>query len=164
MRLRSFVRAALAAGVVVILLLGVGGWLFVRQHHQAAAMTATDAERAFADERARLPRGAAIVTIHDGGEPSVHRGLSRTGVARTLYCTVFDTRSQRLVRINLPLAVVRVMRPGGFTYLGEITFLEDTDFDADRVDLTLDDLDARGPGLLVDHQHADGGQILVWLE
>jgi hypothetical protein len=42
--------------------------------------------------------------------------------------------------------------------------LADTEFEADRVDLPLQDIDQSGPILLVDHAHASGARILMWVE
>ncbi|PYR55005.1 MAG: hypothetical protein DMF91_25405 [Acidobacteria bacterium] len=85
-------------------------------------------------------------------------------MAHSLHTVVFESRTGRLVRINLPFRVVRLMHPNGFTYLGELTFLEDTEFDSDRALLTLDDLERHAPTLVVDHRHPDGGRFLVWVE
>ena len=47
----------------------------------------------------------------------------------------------RIVREDLPIAVLRVFKGAGFKYLGELTPLRgDTEFERDRVDLTLDDI------------------------
>ena len=48
----------------------------------------------------------------------------------------------------------------------KFSFLNDNgiDFDSDRVHLTLDDLERRGPGLLLDQTDRRGSQVLVWTE
>jgi hypothetical protein len=38
------------------------------------------------------------------------------------------------------------------------------DFDSDRVHLTMEDVDRRGPGLLLDQADRRGSQVLVWTE
>lgn len=41
-----------------------------------------------------------------------------------------------MVRVDIPLAVLRIAKRGGFRYLGELTpLLEDSEFETDRVDL-----------------------------
>ena len=108
--------------------------------------------------------------IRDGANPVFSRPsdsstqVEKGPVAHTLHTVVFESRTGKLVRINLPFRVVRLMHPNGFTYLGELTFLEDTEFDSDRALLTLDDLERHAPTLVVDHRHPDGGRFLVWVE
>jgi hypothetical protein len=123
-------------------------------------------------ERARRPFAGQrpLVDIRDGAVPVLSRPsdssthVEKGPVAHTLHTVVYESRSGRLVRINLPFRVVRLMHPNGFTYLGELTFLEDTEFDSDRVLLTLDDLERHAPTLVVDHRHLDSGQFLAWVE
>src|SRR5207253_10671503 len=60
----------------------------------------------------------------------------------------------RIVRDDLPIAVLRVFKGAGFKYLGELTPLRgDTEFERDRVDLTLDDI-RHHAGLVLSH-HQD---------
>ena len=52
---------------------------------------------------------------------------------------------------------------GGVGLGGELTpLLEDTEFETDRVDLSLAELDQ--PDLVVDHAHDDGARILMRVE
>ena len=163
------IGAAISAGVIG-LAVAVSVGTFIYQHHdtehvspEAAAAELDRDRRPFAGQR-------PLVDIRDGADPVVSRPdhssapVESGGPAHTLHTVVFESRSGRLVRINLPFRVVRLMHPNGFTYLGELTFLEDTEFDSDRVLLTLDDLERHGPGLVVDHPHPGGSRFLAWVE
>ena len=80
---------------------------------------------------------------------------------------IFDTRGgQRLIHVTAPLPFARLFahRDGWFRWLGELTFLDDTEFDPEPIHLSFDDIRRRGPGLLVDYHHASGGQFLAWVE
>jgi len=46
------------------------------------------------------------------------------------------------------------------------SFLNDNgiDFDSERVHLNLEDLERRGPGLILDQADRRGSQVLVWSE
>ncbi|MGI9074080.1 MAG: hypothetical protein ACR2JB_22825, partial [Bryobacteraceae bacterium] len=84
----------------------------------------------------------------------------------TFHAMIFDTRGgQRIVRIKVPYRFGRLFgRRGGFRWLGQLTFLDDTEFDPETIQLSLDQLARHGPGLLVDYRHASGGQFIAWLE
>jgi len=159
---------AISIGVIG---LAVGGSLayFVFQHHESEAVSSAAADAEFTRRRQAFGGQAPLAEIRDGANPLVHRpaaAADATGDPATLvlHVVVFDARSGKIVRITLPWRAVRLMHPNGFTYLGELTFLEDTEFDGDRVLLTLDDLERPRPTLIVDHRHGDGGQFLAWVQ
>ena len=55
-------------------------------------------------------------------------------------------------------------RKGEFRWLGQLTFLDDTEFDPEAIRLSLDQLERRGPGLVAYYQHPTGGQFISWVE
>lgn len=75
---------------------------------------------------------------------------------QSFHTLVFDPRGgERLVRIDVPYWFAR-----RFAWLGQLTFLDDTEFDPDAISLTVNFIEARGPGLVVEHRHTGGGQFL----
>ena len=50
------------------------------------------------------------------------------------------------------------------TVLGQLTFFDDTEFDADPVALPFADIARGGRSLLIDAQHPSGGEFLSWVE
>jgi hypothetical protein len=86
---------------------------------------------------------------------------------RTFHTVVYDTRGGgRLVRISVPywLAQRYARHDGAFRWLGELTFLDDTEFDPESIVVSLDQLERRGPGLIVDYRHPSGGQFISWVD
>lgn len=161
---RAILFGIVASLCVLVLAIGFSLALFVFRHRDSRILTAEAAAFVLDGERARFAAQSPLIEIHDGGEP-VH-AVDRAPLApaaRTLHVTVFESRSGRLLHVILPLSVVRLVHSDGFTWLGQMTFLEDTEFDPDRVLLTLDDL-SRGPRLLVDHRHRGGAQFLAWVD
>jgi hypothetical protein len=158
---------AISAGVIGIAVAG-GVAFFISRHHDSEIVSRATADAEFARLRHALGNQPPLVDVHDNGDPVMNRTFTAPapeGAAlRTLHTVVFESRSGKLVRIELPFRIVRLMHAKGFTYLGGFTFLEDTEFDSDRVLLTLDDLERRGRGVVVDHRHPAGGQFLVWIE
>ena len=72
----------------------------------------------------------------------------------------YDKHARKLVRVSIPFWLLR-MAPSR-----HVSFLNDSgiDFDSDRVHLTLEDLERRGPGLILDQADRRGSQVLVWTE
>jgi hypothetical protein len=40
----------------------------------------------------------------------------------------------------------------------------DTEFDAEPLRVSIEEIDRHGPGLLVDYRHPGGGQFVSWVE
>ena len=51
-----------------------------------------------------------------------------------------------------------------FRWLGQLTFLDDTEFDPEPIQLSLAQVERHGPGLVVDYRHPSGGQFIAWVE
>jgi hypothetical protein len=139
---------------------------FIRRHVAAEPASADTAAFEIERQAARFVGLQPLREIRDGQAP-IQRPLSQ-GVqepGRSVKALISDVRSRRVVRVDVPLGVLRVAKRRGFRYLGELTpLLADTEFEADRVDLPLADIDRRGPILLVDHAHTSGARILMWVE
>jgi hypothetical protein len=167
---RSILIGVAASGAIIGLAVAVTVGTFIVQHHDSEYVAPTAAEAEFDRDRRRFADKRPLVDVRDGADPVPSRPkrfsteAESAALTRTLHTVVFESRSGRLVRINLPFRIVRLLHPNGITYLGELAFFEDTEFDSDRVLLALDDLEPRGPTLIVDHRHPGGGQFLVWVE
>ena len=64
------------------------------------------------------------------------------------------------MNVSIPMWLLRLAPSNKFSFLND----NGIDFDSDRVHLTLDDLERRGPGLLLDQADRRGSQVLVWTE
>src|SRR5437660_936643 len=136
--------AAIGAAIVLVAVIGILA-IFIYQHHHSRIVTADVASSAIDSERSRFSARPALVEVRDGADPVLHASAQpASNPPRTFHVLLFDTRSGRLVRIDLPMAFVRFRWSDGFTYLGQMTFLEDTEFDPDRVGLSIADLDRYG--------------------
>jgi len=101
-------------------------------------------------------------------EPFARPRLSQSAKSLRLFHTIiFDTQGgRRLVRITVPYWFARRFADdrGEFRWLGQLTFLDDTEFDPEPIRLSLDQLERSGPGLVAYYQHASGGQFISWVE
>jgi hypothetical protein len=152
---------AVAAGVAII-----AGSVFFFRHHHSQRASAQTAEVEFQRLRARFAGERPLLDMQARRAPA-EATLPRAGAAlHSFHTVIFDTRGdQRMVRITVPYRVWRLFAlRGGFRWLGELTFLDDTEFDSEPIQLAIDQVAARGPGLIVDYRHPSGGQFIAWVD
>lgn len=166
-RARSVVLAG-GLGAVIVMMASVGAAVFFfLQHHHSEPASARTAAVEFRDLRARFDGQSPLLdpgTRQPLGAISSPRGLAPL---HSFHTVIFDTRgSRRIVRITVPYWFGRMFarHGGGFRWLGELTFLDDTEFDPVPIHLSLEEIERHGPGLIVDVRHASGGQFIAWVE
>ena len=153
-----------AAGLGLAALAGTAR--FVRRHVTSDTTSAEAAGSELDRAVARFAGQPPLREIRDGQEPLKARTPTVQGEpTHFLRALISDVRSRRVVRVDLPLAVLKVAKRGGLRYLGELTPLQgDTEFEGDRVDLPLAEFVGHGPMLLVSHSHPSGARIVVWVD
>jgi hypothetical protein len=158
--------------IAVVIILGmlaaaaIGGtaYFFARHIHAEPAETA-DAAREFETARGRFSGQPALIEIRRDDEPLLHKELIKSETPgkplETLRVLAYDPDDEKLVRVSIPFWLLRLAPSGK-----RMSFLSDNgiDFDSERVHLTLDDLERRGPGLILDHKDRRGSLVLVWTE
>jgi len=159
-------RIGLVVAVAVLGVVGAGTW-FVLSHRDAAATSAEFAEVEFSQLRARFSSAQTLLDMtRREAADTAFRADGQTPL-RSFHTVIFDTRGgQRMVRIDVPYWFARRFagRARQFVWLGQLTFLDDTEFDPEPIRLSLDQLERRGPGLVVDYRHPGGGQFISWVE
>jgi nitrate reductase NapE component len=165
---RTWVSVLIAAVIIVgvLAIAAVGGTAFFFYRHIHATFTPPDdADAAFAQARARFAGQQPLIEIRKDDEPVLHREvLPREGARKQLVALrvlAYDRRARKLVRVSIPFWLLRLAPSGK-----RVSFLSDEgiDFDSERVNLTLQDLERRGPGLILDQADRRGSQVLVWTE
>jgi hypothetical protein len=78
----------------------------------------------------------------------------------SLRVLAYDRHAGKLVRVSIPFWLLRMAPSKNLSFLND----NGIDVDSDRVRLTVDDLERRGPGLLIDSQDRRGSLVLVWTE
>jgi len=159
---------SLVTGAVIMALTAIGlGLGFFVSHHESSPVSKHSAEAEFSQLRSRFSTQQPFIDM--GLRQPVETSTPGQPVTslHTFHTVIFDTRgSQRLVHIAVPYWFARLFadRDGEFQWLGQLTFLDDTEFDSEAIRLSLDQLEQRGPGLIVDYQHLSGGQFISWVE
>lgn len=157
-----FLGLALAAGTSICLIFG-----FVVSHRTSIAATTASADVEFSRLRGRFGNQQPLLDMSRREPSGVAAQPAGAAPLRSFHTVIFDTRGgQRLVRIDVPYWFARRFagRDGEFRWLGQLTFLDDTEFDPEAIRLSVDQLERRGPGLIADYRHQNGGQFISWVE
>ena len=166
-RLPTWVSVLIAAVIIVGILAvaAVGGAAFFIYRHVNTTVTAEEnADIEFMQSRARFAGQPPLIELRHDDDPIIHRELLRDVESKrkldALRVLAYDQQARKLVRVSIPFWLLR-MAPSK-----HLTFLDDNgiDIDSERVRLTVDDLERRGPGLLIDTTDRRGSQVLVWTE
>lgn len=152
----------------VFALLAVGGlsfstWLFSRW---SDVRTASGEEaRALMDSAAESAGGDPYMEIGRGGHVTVHREMEGPDEQplSTLHILGFDPGGQRIYSTDLPWWFVRAKMTRKIN-LGTLATALARDWESLDLSVTEDDLERRGPGLILDHRLASGGRLVVWTE
>jgi nitrate reductase NapE component len=165
---RTWVSVLIASIIIVgvLAIAAVGGTAYFFYRHINASFTPPEnADTEFAQTRARFAGQQPLIEIRRDDEPILHRELVPAAGAPgkpldSLRVLAYDTRARKLVRVSIPFWLMR-MAPSR-----RLSFLNDNgiDFDSDRVHLTLEDIERRGPGLILDQADRRGSQVLIWTE
>ena len=144
----------------------IAGVAFYFQHRRSENASSQTAEEEFQRLRDRFLNQRPIIDMRER-RPSANVNASQAGaLLHSFHTVIFDTRGgERIVRITVPYQFGRLFKRGrGFRWLGELTFLDDTEFDPERIELSLDQIERHGPGLMVDYRRPSGGQFIAWVE
>jgi len=168
---RKTVIAIVLAGVIVLGIMAItivaGTAFFFMRHINTQVTPRENAEAQFAEARARFAGQQPLIEIRRDrdDEPIFHRELvtasHSTARLEALRVLAYDPKQHKLVRVSIPFWLLR-MAPSKFSFFnaGDI----DVDLDTDRMRVTAEDLERRGPGLVLDEKDRRGALVLVWTE
>lgn len=146
--------------VGMIALVGSCAYLVRKQVQVTQAAAAGDYEREAAAVLKRFPGVPPLVVEGQSGPALSRKALSvrqkRGGVIANLHILVFSTRENTLVRLTLPMWLLRMSPDGKMDINRDEVGLE-------NVRLSIDDLESAGPGPLFQRKAGDS-RVLVWAE
>ncbi len=165
---RGSITITVGLGIIAVVMLALGaGMFFFWRHHDSQPASAEAALIEFEQVRARFKGQRPLLDMQKRQAARVAQVAGAAVPLHSFHTLIFDTRGdQRLVHLTMPYWLVRLRsrRHREFRWLGEMTFLDDTEFDAEAIHVSLDEIERNGPGLLVDYQHSTGGQFIAWVE
>ena len=153
------VAAIMVVCVAVVALVGASAY-FVARHVSSAYVETEGADAQFAGVRQRFAGQTPLIALREGGEAIVNRPAPG-GEGRpitTIHALVYAADERKLVDISLPFWLVR-LSPGD-----RFSFIEHGDFDHQRIQLSLRDVERHGPGLILDGVDRNHGRVLIWAE
>jgi hypothetical protein len=161
------IARTIGIGTLIVVALVTGAATYFFQHHRRSIVISPEgAEREFLALRARFSTQQPVLDM-DRREAAPLTPGSIAAPLRKFHTVIFDTRGgDRLVHIDVPYWLARRFAGADreFKWLGELTFLDDTEFDPESIRLSLDAIERRGPGLVAYHRHPGGGQFISWVE
>jgi len=144
-----------------IVLIGLGVYV-VTSNVDIQDATPETAELSFQEARTRFIGEEPLIRLtRENGDirAEVVRHDRRSDVRPvSLHVMVWDPDEERLVNVRLPLWLLR---------FGDNATVDFSEADGDIVgdlDLSIEDIDYHGPGLVLDYQEEDRERVLLWTE
>jgi hypothetical protein len=157
---------AAAGGCLLLVIVGAalvvgGGWLaYQNLSLQTEQVTEANAEVEFEQLRERFAGQQPLVVIDEHGAGRVVPRESRASAPiEWVHLVAYDPGDGKVTRMRMPFWLLR-LAPGQ----GDIKFGNEGEVDLPNVQLTMQDVEAAGPGLILDHTDARGQQVLIWAE
>ena len=165
MSIARFGLLAVSIGAAMAVIALITGAVFFFQHRHIERVSPQIADAEFQRLRAQFADQRPLLNMYEPRCVSDVAGPQAGAPLRSFNTIIFDTRGgDRIVRIRVPYRFARLFGRGGFRWLGELTFLDDTEFDPEPIQLSLAQVERHGPGLVVDYRHSSGGQFIAWVE
>ena len=137
---------------------------FIYRHVHTQFVQTEGADRQFAEARARFAGQQPLIEMRHGDEPVLHKEMIPNTMPAakldTMRVLAYDTRANKLVNVSIPMWLLRMAPSNKFSFMKD----NGIDFDSDRMRISLDDIERRGPGLILDQAERRGSQVLVWTE
>ena len=154
--------------VVLVMVVGIGLiggliWTVTRQV-SVQEVSAQAGEEEFEKLRAPFAGQKAFIELPADGsdaEPSVHRELAthEPGKVSTIHVRVWVPSDGKLVKLDLPFWMIRLMGSKPIQLRSD-----ESGFRGLTLKVTAEELERRGPGLIIDHGMREGERVLVWTE
>jgi hypothetical protein len=140
-----------------------------RQHVRAETASTQDVQEQFEQARKRFAGQQALVEVRKGDNDwqvvvnKPPETAERTNL-QSIRVLAYDEREGRLVHVDVPVWLARMAMSdrGGSGHRRIAINGENIEFDAG--DLTFEDVERHGPGLIVDVGDGRGSQVIVWAE
>jgi hypothetical protein len=151
----------LAAAFVlcIVALAGVSVYFF-SQHVQTRTVNAAAAGREFEDARKVFSGQTPLLRLDNVDRPLIERRIEDLPASATkptdMFILAWDPDKDHVVRVSLPFWLLRMgRRKMNFT-------TGDRDFDLERLNLSLEQLERVGPVLVLDAVTPSGQRVLIW--
>lgn len=154
--------------VLCVALIGGGVYMF-RQHVRTETAPQRAALEEFDQQRTRFAGRQPLVEIRKTDDRDsrvvVHSppASAERRELKGLRVLAYDPREDRLIHVDIPIWLARYMMSSRRSGRSRVP-IGDTDIEFDSADLTFEDIERNGPGLVVDLVDPRGTQVLVWAD
>jgi hypothetical protein len=148
--------------VVGVILVSVVGYVIYQQFaFQAKTATEMGADEEFAAVVAKFEGQKPYLVIRHGeavvsDEPAASPGKP----VEALHIIVWDPEDRKVVKLSMPFWLLRMTKGQPI----KISPDDELGGEAMKLRITAEDLERRGPGLILDHREASGQRVLVWAQ
>lgn len=150
--------------VAALALLGFGGssvlfstWTTVE------TLSAERADDRFDEALAAIGDATPYVQIRPDGSVLVDRAAEAPAASplKKLHMLTWSPSDERQIRVDFPFWFVKLKMTDSFN-LGTLAAFISDDWDNISIKVTENDLERRGPALILDHQLDDGRRLVMW--
>jgi len=148
--------------VVGVALVAVVGYVIYQQFAiQAKTATEVGADEEFAQIVAKFDGQKPYLVIKDG-EPVVSDApaASPGKPVEALHIIVWDPDERKVVKLTMPFWLLRMTKGQPI----KISSDDEPGLKPMKLRITVEDLERRGPGLVLDHRESTGERVLVWAQ
>lgn len=156
-----FLIVAIALVLMIIVGAAAAGVYYIRSHFHVEKATAASARSEFEQARQAFAGKKPLLEFHDGDVRLVDNGEPKPGTPKpdALHVLTWDPDEDRIVRLSIPFWLLR-LKSGSNT----VFTVDGRTFDARRLKLRVEDIERRGPGLILDYERPRGERVLVWAQ
>lgn len=149
----------------LLAIVGASGLFVLSRWTELTTVTPEVARDVFVLARTRAGGDLAYLEIAVDGSVRIHRELEgeEPSDLSTLHVVAWEPTGERLLTIAFPFWFVR-LKMSKTLNLGTLTTVFAGDWKNLDLRVSEDDLERRGPGLVLDQTRADGARILLWTE
>jgi hypothetical protein len=162
----GFIILGIATFVVIVGvgLVAVAGFVIYKQFaFQSSTTTSASAERELTQAAEQFAGQLPLLEIRNG-EPRLNKkGRQPASAAKpieSLHILVWQSDERKLVKLNIPFWLLRMTKGRPIKLSGNHG--ADDAIDPVRLNITAEDLERYGPGLVLDHKETGGDRVLVW--
>ena len=154
------VLAALGLCVILVIAIAGAGLYFVSSHVSTRTSTTAEAFSAFDAARAPFKDLPPVYEVDDRERVKQVRKIAELPDGKTraqqMQVLVWDADRERLVKVSVPFWVLRM----GHQKID----IANSDFELERLQLDVKELERVGPVLLLDLRSRGGQRVLIWTQ
>jgi hypothetical protein len=164
MKIPRWAQVLIGVGIVMVFL-GIGAIVAITAYFSenmvVSESSAREADDEFEKVRQRFKGQQPLVELKDGVSRVVRDPKAAAGSSQglqTLHVLAWDSDEEKLVNVAIPGWVVR-MKSGPIRFSSYASGLDDS-----GVSLRPEDIERRGPGLILDGTGPRGERVLLWAD